>query len=467
MEHLPRKDAWKMDKAKFWLLSVSSLLIACPQAWSDPPLEIADELVNPVAPPAVVERLELPAERPEIEQTSYWRSAKTPNQTPPNPTDIAQPAWLLPEPVVLEKRNPVEPTGPAVFVDDTSTNETETTKPTETPKSAQEVIELAMAKVEVVPSRSAALLVVARELAVEAKSVGDFGDVIDQCHRALDADADQRTAVALAKLGAWAYNRRGELLIERGNEHDAFDNFQEAVLLDNQCWQALHNRGVTLARYAKNNEALNDFDCVVALAPEFAVARYNRAEVLSQLGRWQQAVDDYNVAVEALPAEADLYVGRGLALTQLGKTTEAVNDFNAALKLNPMSSEAYLARGNMYASQRLYEQAAADFENALRLNPRSAATYQSTAWLLATCPLDSFRSGPQAVEAAKRLAKLRGTESPKVLDTLAVAYAAAGDFAQAITYQEQAIVLATDEQDTQDYQQRLAKYRQHQPYLAE
>ncbi|WP_197528695.1 tetratricopeptide repeat protein [Aeoliella mucimassa] len=459
---------------KHWLLTVPVLAWGCAPAGAEPPVAIPDQIVNPVAPPAV-ERVELPQQLPGVELASYWRAAKpekpaaTPvtvpasaapdAENPPEPAamaELGQPAWLLPEPVELQKIEPVEPEGPAVVVDDQTP-----------PKTAEQVIQLAMAKMEHVPSRSAALLVVARELAVDATSVGDYGDVIDQCHRAIDAGPDQSTGQALARLGAWAYNRRGELLVAGGNEHDAFDDFQEAILLDGTCWQAMHNRGVTLARYAKHTEALSDFNRVVDLAPGFAVARYNRAELLSQMERWPEAVDDYNVAIQAMPNEADLYSARGAAYTQMGKANEAASDFNTALRIDPGSSEAYLGRGNLFASQALYEQAAADFERSLRLNPRSARAYHSTAWLLATCPLDRYRNGQQAIEAASRLARLLGNEDPMVLDTLAVAHATAGDFQQAIAYEEQAIVLATDANDKREYRERLKRFRQGETYRTE
>lgn len=474
-----------MLNARIAIAAVVGLLVY-PSAWT---CSSADELANPAAPPAP-RRLELPTEVPQVEQTNYWRSARQLKQgqaqptrprstqlqpaqrtaarpVPPDPAPLDMPKWLLPEDEPLTKLEPIEPPGEAVMIDD---HQPEVLPPEDVASademSPAQVIQLAMANVQLPPSRSAALLVVARELAVDAKTVGDFGDVIDQCHRALDAGPERETADSLAKLGAWAYNRRGELLVDKGDEHSAFEDFQEAIQLDPNNWSALHNRGVTLARYHKQTEALADFNRVVDLAPSFAIARYNRGELLSQMGRWESAAEDYTVAMQSMPEEAALFAARGAALNELGKRSEAAVDYNHAIRLDPTSATSYVGRGNVFASEGMYEQAAQDFEQALKFDPRSAAAYRSTAWLLATCPIERFRDGQQAVESAGRLAQLRGNEDPMVLDTLAVAHAAAGNFSQAITYEQQAIVLEEDAKLKQQYLKRLGYYRRGEAYLS-
>lgn len=411
--------------------------------------------------------LGLPPGKPVVQQASFWRAARSnaahnnrPHRSsdayhgfnPPDPKPLAQPTWLLPGEVDLGPLQPVEPPGEAVVIEDSGDG-----------ASIGEVIDLAMAHVELVPSRPVALLAVARELAVDAVAVNDFTAVIAQCHRALDAQPNQSTATSLANLAAWAYNRRGELSAAAGDEHAAFEDFQEAVRLQPDCWQALHNRGVTLARYAKRMEALADFNRVVELAPDFAVARYNRGEVLSQLGRWHEAVDDYTVALQALPDEASLFSARGYALHQIGQTKQAATDYNSAIRLDGTQADAYVGRGNLYAAEGLYEQATDDFQQALRLDPRSGIAYRSVAWFLSTCPLQQHRDAEKGLEAALRAAKLLGEDDPTVLDTLAVAHANAGDYQRAITYEQRAIVLV-NESERRAFEHRLELFRAGQPY---
>ena len=79
----------------------------------------------------------------------------------------------------------------------------------------------------------------------------------------------------------------------------------------------------------------------------------------------------------------------------------------------------------------------------IRLRPDDAELLDDTAWILATNPNPSFRNGAEAVELARHAVKLTAAQDPRLLDTLAAAYAEAGRFAEAVQAAQQAIDLAT------------------------
>jgi len=397
-------------------------------------------------------RLSLPPGEPTSEITKFQR-----------PT---QPGWATPPPID-------EPAGKAVLIDDTLP---EPIAPTQN----EARIALASAYLELVNEEATKLQVAKRELAESAESVDDLTALIELCNQQSGGASPEliqgeQADTSSPKLQAWAYSRRGELRAAAGDEHAAFEDFQQAISVDPRCWQALHNRGVTLARYARHLDALSDFTRVIELAPKFILARQNRGEVFCQLGRWSDATKDYTKAIElcskqptaadsdAINTEAQLLIARGTAWRQLGQVSEAAQDFNLALRLNDTLAPAYVGRGNLFAEEGLYEQAAEDFQQALRCDPRSAGAYRSVAWLLATCPLESYRDADKAIEAAQRAVRLLGEDSPQMLDLLAATYANAGDFPQAIKHQQQAMVL-TEGETQKAYAQRLALYRAGKPF---
>jgi tetratricopeptide (TPR) repeat protein len=79
---------------------------------------------------------------------------------------------------------------------------------------------------------------------------------------------------------------------------------------------------------------------------------------------------------------------------------------------------------------------------ALAINPDSIFALNRLAWLRATATDDSLRNSAEAVTLALHSRELDGGQHVNVSDTLACAYAEAGDFAQAIHIEEDAIALA-------------------------
>jgi serine/threonine protein kinase len=86
------------------------------------------------------------------------------------------------------------------------------------------------------------------------------------------------------------------------------------------------------------------------------------------------------------------------------------------------------------------------------------------AWLLATTGFAALRDGPSAVPLAEKAVAATGRKSAKYLDTLAAAYAETGDFAKAISVQNEAIALLQDEEMKQDLASRLKLYQSNTPY---
>ena len=99
--------------------------------------------------------------------------------------------------------------------------------------------------------------------------------------------------------------------------------------------------------------------------------------------------------------------------------------------------------------------------------PRSCKdplAHNNLAWLLATCPDARYRDGTRAVVLANRACVLTASEDPVYLDTLAAAYAEAGEFAMAVKWQQEALVLTRDAKAREKSQARVALYQAKTPY---
>jgi Flp pilus assembly protein TadD len=92
--------------------------------------------------------------------------------------------------------------------------------------------------------------------------------------------------------------------------------------------------------------------------------------------------------------------------------------------------------------------AIAHYQTALELLPQDSSIQNNLAWILATHPQAVYRNGAKAVALAEEANQLSGGHNPAIMSTLAAAYAEAGRFGEAMATAQQAIELATTQNDT-------------------
>jgi tetratricopeptide (TPR) repeat protein len=102
-----------------------------------------------------------------------------------------------------------------------------------------------------------------------------------------------------------------------------------------------------------------------------------------------------------------------------------------------------------------------------QLKPNDAESFNNMAWLFATIGDLSADDANKATGYARRACEMTGYNSADNLDTLAVAYAAAGKFNDAIMTAEKALTIAkaAGQEDTaREIQNRLELYKAGRPY---
>ncbi len=188
----------------------------------------------------------------------------------------------------------------------------------------------------------------------------------------------------------------------------------------------------------------------------------NRSDVIP----FSQAVDFFNEELKRHPT-ARGYCILGIIWSLKGEYNIAIGDFNEAIRLDPHLASAFFDRGVALMRKGEYSKAISDFDETIRLVPKSQLGWHNRAWLEATCPDAHFRDGKKAVEDAKEALRVAGSyDDPSVIDTLAAAYAEAGDFPSAVKWQTKAVQQA-DLAHKAEFQSRLDLYKAHKAYREE
>ena len=283
--------------------------------------------------------------------------------------------------------------------------------------------------------------------------------LLDQVLEKDDADPDARRNRALAYLKTKQY----EDAISDYTLAMAFYGGIDPVLYEEraQCWLGLND---TLQ--ADVDKAIAEATLALDKNPKDIESLRRRALELYDIGEYALALDDLDAVIE-LGGQSDVdYLARGNCLFLYDVFDEALADLDEAIRLNSNNAEAYASRANVRKARGELPQAAQDFESALNIEPENLLAISQYAWMLATSENRSAADAQKSVELAEKFLKLTTDMLPEDLEVVAAAYAAHGDFENAVKYQKQAIASANELQ-LETFKKALELYENKKPYSVE
>ncbi len=184
--------------------------------------------------------------------------------------------------------------------------------------------------------------------------------------------------------------------------------------------------------------------------------------------QYDEAIEAFSTAIEIIPRDFEAYNFRGLARTYLADYDGAIVDYTKALQIKAGYAEALNNRGYAWVRKGNLKQALDDFSRAIEFKPDLLDAYNSKAWILATSSQEAYRNSAEALALAKKAVEINaGVDS---LDTLAAAYAANGQFDEAVATQKRVIHLMIQQERTDEvalYIARLKNYKAREPLRIE
>jgi tetratricopeptide (TPR) repeat protein len=266
---------------------------------------------------------------------------------------------------------------------------------------------------------------------------------------------------------AASYNASGADWFAKGQYDKALADFSEAIRLDPSFASAYSNRGGTwnsLGEYAK---AVADCTEAIRLNPNTANPYNNRGIAWNKMGEYDKAIADCNEVIKLAPNSGPAYNTRAAAWFGKGEDTKAIADASEAIRIAPAFVASYDTRGKAYVQTGQYDKAIPDYNKAIQLARMNALAYNDLAWLQATCPDQRYRDGQKAFQNANKAYQLDNGKSWHYIDTLAAAYAEAGDFDAAVQWETKAIALAGNAKGVEGARSRLELFKAKKPYRDE
>jgi tetratricopeptide (TPR) repeat protein len=255
-------------------------------------------------------------------------------------------------------------------------------------------------------------------------------------------------------------------LLRAGRFNEALTHFKQAVQINPQHFDARNGAGRVLLKQGKTDEAIAHFGEILRLKPGHYKAHYNMAMALTRQGDYHNAVEHFHKALRVRHKWPEAHYNMGIALYLQGNHDAAAKQFVQALRLDSDYLAARIKLARTLAEMGETQYAVDHFYKAFELQPDNIEILTGLVWLLATSEDTSISDPAAAVKFAQKACELTNYEQPETLDTLAVAYAAAGKFPWAIETAQKALELAiaADKEDLAlEIEERLRLYRAGQP----
>ena len=258
------------------------------------------------------------------------------------------------------------------------------------------------------------------------REAGYTGDARAEIRRTLDSLTDSQSATRLTMLRLLADFEDSE-----SNSAAAIAAWKEALALTPGD-AALHLAlGASLWKAGQKHEAEAAFTRASPLTNDTPAFQNQLGKVWQALGEHARAREAFAAALAAAPESAETAFNLAVALQLSGDTASAIARYEAVLGKNPAMLDAA----------------------------------SNLAWLLATAKDATHRQPARALSLAQQLAKTTGGQNPAVLDNLAAAQAANGDFPAAIATATSALALARAKGETglaEEIARHLASYQKSQ-----
>jgi protein O-mannosyl-transferase len=213
--------------------------------------------------------------------------------------------------------------------------------------------------------------------------------------------------------------------------------------------------------------ALGYYEHALEIDPANYHVQSATGDVWMNLGKPAEALDAYQAGIQLAPDVSSLHTAAGRALAAETNDAAALAEFAKAEQLDANDAAPHLETAKILFAQGHDAQASEELHNAVRTQPDDFHTLATVARYLAANANNTERDPQGALLLAVKANDLSGSREPEVFDVLGMAFAASGDFTNAVLCASNALQAAHARQATNlgGLEQRLQLYQSGKPWL--
>jgi len=266
---------------------------------------------------------------------------------------------------------------------------------------------------------------------------------------------------------AIAHINLGVILEHQGRLEPAMEQYQKALSYNPHSLEANHNLGGIYFKQNKPAVAFTYYSKALDLSPQMPQANYMMGKIRFTQGSFDEAVKHFNKVLEVMPHSQQARSALIAAEHEL-ENSVTISSQLKSVQENPNQPNLHNSLATFFHNQGDFEKAVYHWDKALQFKPDWTEILNSLSWVKATRQNEKISDPNEAVRLARRACELTGYKRADFLDTLSVAYAAAGKFTEAITTAEKALELALSLQNddlAEEIRKHLTLYRAGKAYL--
>ena len=208
-------------------------------------------------------------------------------------------------------------------------------------------------------------------------------------------------------------------------------------------------------------EAVPYLNRLVEMQFDLFKMHFNLGVALGNIGKSDEAIENFYKAIAINPKALKAHNKLAALFRRSGQKDKVVEHYRRSLELDPKQVIILGSLAAMYSGSKDYVNAVMYWKKALQLEPNWIAALNNLAWIHISAVDTEFYNPAEAVIMAQKASDLTGHNNAMILDTLAAAYAADGNFSKAAEFAQKAVDVAgpQDKNLAEKIRVKLAEYR--------